>query len=243
MNYYTYIKRSLDTVLSYIPGAGSVQYIQEIALALLLVIAVGGGYWGYTFYKEQKEAVATEAFLEISDMFASAVHKANQVSPTDEAREQKIKDIWNDVLLLTDAAYNAHSSTTVAPFLLVYKAEIQIALGQSVDQVLPLVKQAVDGTSSWSPFYDMLRLKYAKMQCDASEKNIQESGIKIIKELASGEKSSVYVEAAYLLGQWYLLQNDIEHARASFAKVADLQDGLLQPSLAKDAQQKLEVLG
>ncbi|NBV40396.1 hypothetical protein EBR77_00970, partial [bacterium] len=168
---------------------------------------------------------------------------ANQVSPTDEAREQKIKDIWNDVLLLTDAAYNAHSSTTVASFLLVYKAEIQIALGQSVDQVLPLVKQAVDGTSSWSPFYDMLRLKYAKMQCDASEKNIQESGIKIIKELASSEKSSVYVEAAYLLGQWYLLQNDIEHARASFAKVADLQDGLLQPSLAKDAQQKLEVLG
>ena len=245
MNYYARIQKQVKK-MAYFVGLEDVpsEYFMQGALAAVLALGLGGSYYGYKVYIQNRESKAYQAFIEVAHAYKKAEESAFRSVMPNQKESENLELVWKDVEVLLDAGYAANSSSYLAPFFLSYKASVLLEQGKSVDEAYEVMKQAVAKSSSRSEFYDVLTLKAAKMACDCSDTAIQAQGLQELQAIAGNKKSVAQAEALYTLGIYYMMQNDVENAKNYFSKIVkDAAQDLFDSSLWVDqAKEKLASL-
>ena len=245
MNYYARIQKKIREVANFI-GLEKVssEHVTQGALALIVALGLAGSYYGYQFYIQKRESKAYEAFVEVAHAYQNAEESAFKSVMPNNTGAENLEAIWKDVEILIDAGYCANSNSYLAPFFLAYKANVMLEQGKSVDEAYEVMQQALAKASTRLEFYDVLKLKAAKMACDCSDASIQAEGLRDLEYIAGNKKSIAQAEALYTLGIYYMMQNDVEHAKNYFSKIVeDTNQDLFDSSLwVNEAKEKLASL-
>jgi len=244
MNYYTHFQAKIKQVSNSIGLQDTnFAYITETIIVCIIALGTVGGYYGYQTYIEGREMRAYEAFVEVTHAYRQAQENSLR-SMFPGSKSENLENLWKDVEVLADAGYNANSSSYLAPFFLSYKANVLLEQGKPVDQAYEYMKQALSKVSKRSDFYDVIKLKTAKLACDCSEESVRAQGLKDLQALAEDQTSTAYLEALYTLGVYYLVHNEIEKAKAQFTKIVDQEtQGLFESALwINEAKEKLAAL-
>lgn len=245
MNFYARIQKQIKELGNFLGlEESSSGYFTQVVLVAVLALGVAGSYYGYQMYIQKREAKAYEAFVEVAHAYKQAEEKSfRSVMPNQNSLDD-LGIVWKDVEVIIDAAYQANSHSYLAPFFLAYKANVMLEQGKSVDEAYECMKQAVAKSSSSSEFYDALKLKAAKMACDCSDEAVRAQGLQDLQALAANKKSVAQAEALYTLGVYYMMQNDVEHAKNYFSKILEnTNQDLFDSSLwVNEAKEKLASL-
>ncbi len=245
MNYYARIQKQIRELANLI-GLEDVSsgYLMKAALIVVVALGLAGFYYGYNIYIQKRESKAYEAFIEVTHAYKNAEEASFRAVMPNKTSSDNVEAMWNDVEILLDAAYTANSSSYLAPFFLAYKANLMLEQGKSVDEAYQVMKQALAKLSSSSEFYDLFRLKVAKMACDSSDESMKAQGLQDLITIADNKKSIAQAEALYTLGIYYMMQNDVENAKNYFSKIVeDEKQDLFNSSLwVNEAKEKLASL-
>ena len=245
MNYYARIQKQINKLGNFLGlEESSSGYFTQVVLVAVLALGVAGSYYGYQMYIQQRESKAYEAFVEVTHAYKQAEEKAFRAVMPNQNSLDDLGVVWKDVEVIIDAAYKANSNSYLAPFFLAYKVNVMLEQGKSVDEAYEYMKQAFAKSSTRSEFHDILKLKMAKMACDCSDEAVRAQGLKDLQALAENKKSIAQSEALYTLGVYYMMQNDVEHAKNYFSKIVENKNqDLFDSSLwVNEAKEKLASL-
>ena len=107
--YNSNVKPQIDSARSY-------DYFREIVLGIIAVCLVGGGFWGYRYYKAQKESSAQVAFASVLQIYHEAI--------------QGKTDVWPSVEMQSTLLHDKYKGSSIAPYLLIIKADALVGQGR-----------------------------------------------------------------------------------------------------------------
>ncbi len=186
------------------------RYMKQLTMVIAVVLVAAGGYVGYRWHMAAREQKAYHTFAEYLTEFQSAV------------KDDTAAD-WNRLVSLLNNGYAQHKTSNVAPLLLSLKADAQIRLGELIEAGATL-KQAIDALSKDSPLTPLLSVKHALLQMDATDSELQKTGLQELIALARDKDNSYKDMALFYLGRYYWAHEQVEEARNSWQ---ELQEGSL----------------
>lgn len=215
-----------DTVKSSYDNARAYNYFREIVVSLCLVGVGFGGYWGYRYYKNQKDTAAPTAFSECMALYNEAL--------------QGHPDIWPHVEMkcTTDAATLKNSS--FAPYILAIKADA-LAQQRKLDQAKVTLEEVIALMPKDSPLISLYQTKLALIKMDMTDEGNQKSGLEELQALATSKDNQSSDAAQYYLGLYYWVHDDIEKAVTIWRELVSSQrnERLASSAWATLAQEKL----
>lgn len=215
-----------DSVKSSFDNARTFSYFKEIVVSFCLVGIGFGGYWGYRYYKNQKDTAAPTSFSECLALYNEAM--------------QGHPDIWPHVEMkcTTDAATLKNSS--FAPYILAIKADAFVQQ-HKLDQAKSTLEEVITLMPKDSPLISLYQTKLALIKMDMTDEGIQKSGLEELQALASAQDNTSNDAAQYYLGLYYWAHDDIDKAVTTWKELVSAQrsERLASSAWATLAQEKL----
>ncbi len=196
------IRQSFNTAYQAVAGdvlgnpMNSYKYSRH-AMALVLVGALcAGGFYGYRWYAQHREQAAHK-------IFAECVHEYE--------RAQKNPAVLPNAEQVFKAAYEKHSSSRLAPYFLVYRADILIQQ-KKLNEAVQVMSDALRIMPTSSPVYNLYMTKRALMRIDLGGQE-KETGLQELTNLAHDAKNNNRDMALYYLGLYHWSNNELFQAR------------------------------
>jgi len=205
---------------------GSQNYVKEILIGASVALVLLFSVWGYRSYRAGKDAKAQLALAE-------AVYAYQQA-----AQDKGIT--YSHAELLLQEGYDAYSSTRLAPYFLVFKAEAQVHQG-NLNGAVETLSKALILIPENTPLHNMYKTELALMQLDGDNEEAQTEALESLKSLAFDENNAARDHALYYLGSYYWSKNDIEQAKQAWNALITIgnQDKLSSSGWAAHVQEKL----
>lgn len=186
-------------------------------LLALLVVASSAAYYWYSIYRAENSQI----FL--SDCLFEYRQQLESNEPA-----------WQDVVMMTDLAYEQTTFAPYKPYLLVIKAQGYAQQGNITDAIV-MMDQALAQIPTDSPYKHEYMLTKALMQLDAQEDAVQEQGLSQLQELAATDHLFQDV-AIYYLAHYYQIY-DNQQALTDILNQAREQNFSDSPWIAKLKQE------
>jgi len=243
MNLYTQIQQSVQAHYGKVIEHSKKPYMKEAFIGVALAILLSAGYVTYGWYQKRQNIQAFAALVEISKSYEQAVHKANQLKdkPTDEQTENP----WEDTELLLEALASANSGSSLAPFFVMYQAEIALQAEGDYDKACQLMEKGVRGLSKKSAYYDMFNFKRIKMLLDSPMENVRIAALKELQTIADQSENYYAQQALYTIGAYESYYGNMEVAIEAWKKLAQQnqpENILISSPWVSQAQEKLKTL-
>lgn len=243
MNLYTQIQQSVQAHYEKALELSKKPYMKESFFAVVAVIVMAGSYVAYGWYQKRQNIKAFAALVEISKSYEQAVSKAAQLK--DKPTEEQNENPWEDTQLLLEALGSAHSGSTLAPFFLMYEAELALQAEGDYDKACQLMEQGVRSLSKKSVYYDMFNLKRLKMLLDNPMENVRVGALKELQAMANHKENYYAQEALYTVGAYEAFHGNMQAAIAAWKTLAQegqAEKALISSPWVSQAQEKLKTL-
>lgn len=239
MSLYAQVQKNISMYYKKFTQQHSAQYAKETIIGVGIVASLLVGYVSHSFYVKRREQKAFIALIEIIDSFEKAENERNY----NRDREQKdSENVWQDTELLIEALYKQNDRSYLAPYFLIYKSQVALERGASVDEVLKMLEDALEKIPKKTAMFELYNLKRILMSFESADQGVRKAALHDLIATAKDEKGYSFEEASYVLGLYYISQGDIQGAREAFQyllKHAD-QKALLPSPWVKQAEEKLE---
>ncbi len=241
MNVYTQIQRSVKHHYAAFAEYSSKRYMKELLTGFFVFAVVGAGYVGYNWYQKRQNVQAFAALLEISKSYDQAANKAREQKslPADAAHENP----WEDTQILLEAVSRAHAWSSLAPFFVIYEAQLALDADGDYDKACSLMKKAIAGISKKSIFYDMFNLKYLKMLLDSSSESVQHDALLQLAAISLQPNNYYQQEALSTLASYHAAHGNMAAAIEAWTVLASFNQAdvdLIRSDLVTQAQEKLK---
>lgn len=242
MSMYTKIQKNIASYYGSLQQQYSAKYLKEAMIGLGLLVALGGGYVLNRWYTQHREQKAFEALSEVVHSFSQTQRLTQSLDPVKD--KDKIDQSWSDTLLLLDALYKEHMGSSLAPYFLVFKAQVVLEKDHNLDDSIKILDEALPHMSKNSELGSLFSLKRIKMGFDSQDQKIKDQAFRDLERVAQDSSSFAQQEAQYLLGVYYVSQGQIAKAQETWKKLIDASDAtaLVPSPWVKLAQEKLGLL-
>lgn len=239
MSAYTKIQKSITSYYASLQSQYSAKYVKEAMIGLALLVALGGGYVLNRWYVQHREQKAFEALSEVVVSFNQTQRLVQSLDPIKE--HEKIEQAWNDTLLLLDALYKEHMGSYLAPYFLVFKAQVVLEKDHNLVESMQILDEALPHMSKNSELGSLFHMKRIKMGFDSEDEKIRDQSLRDLELAAQDVSNFAYQEAQYLLGVYYVAQGQIAKAQATWKELITASDeaALVKSPWVKLAQEKL----
>lgn len=182
-------------------------YTKEIMLAVLFCALVGGGYFGYRMYVNNREQMAQKIFSDYLQDYQAAVQAD---SPSEWARiEQSLQ-----------YGFEQQSHTYMAPYFLALLAEAYVKQNKN-DLAVATLAKAIDASKN-DTIKQMYSIKRALIQIDSSDESVQDQGLHVLIE-ESKTKNNFTDMALFYLGKYYWVKNSTDDAKKVWQQLVDMK--------------------
>lgn len=239
MSMYAKVKKNIFSYYKNLSEQYSARYVREFTIGVALLVILGGGYFLNSWYTKRREEKAFDAFSELIVSIEQAEQSVQSLNPTKD--KEKIHQAYNDALILLDALYQEHMGSYLAPYFLALKSELVFKQNNDYKESLHLLDQALAGMDKKSSIGSLFYMKRIKMGLDSQDTKVQEDALKNLEQLATDTTSILQQEAQYLLGLYFIANNEIEKAQEVLNKLVDSNDdsARIKSLWVKLAQEKL----
>ena len=239
MSIYKEVQKNLAGYYKILKEQYSVKYVKEFLLGASIIISLFVGYFVHSFYVKRREAKAFGALYEVVESFEKTQY--TMLTSDKQKDKEKIENAWQDTEVLLDALYKEHIGSYLAPYFLLFKAEIVKEKGGTVDDARKVLEDALTQIPKHSSLFDVFELKRIKMSFDSKDESTQKQALKDLEVFASNEDGVMFEEALYSLGAYYIYQGDIAQAHETWNKLIKLADkkALIKSPWVKLAEEKL----
>lgn len=237
MSLYAQVQKNISNYYKKFTQQTSAQYAKETIIGVGIVASLIVGYVSHSFYVKRREQQAFEALAEIIDSFEK-VQNEKKYAGSDANSE----NAWQDTEILIEALYKQNSHSYLSPYFLIYKSQVALERGASVDEVLKILEDALEKIPKKTALFELYNLKRILMSFDSADENVRKSALHDLIATTKDEKGYSFEEASYLLGLYYISQGDMQNARDAFENMLKLADkkALLSSPWVKQAEEKLE---
>ncbi|HSW75422.1 MAG TPA: hypothetical protein VLG50_00095 [Candidatus Saccharimonadales bacterium] len=235
MSMYLHIQRNVASLKHHT----SAKYVKEFLIGMTILVVLGGGYFINKIYKQHREERAFVALSEVVDSFTQS-QRATQGLDVEKDKE-KIEQAWQDTQTLLDALQKEHMSSYLAPYFLVFKSQIVLEKSSDVDQAIKILDEALAQMTKGSDMYNLFLMKRIKMGFDSKQEEVRKQALQDLHVMAQNVSNSMYQEALYELGLYYMHVGDVEKSQEAFKKLVDSADtsALLSSPWIQKAQEKI----
>ncbi|MBI2353013.1 hypothetical protein HYV11_02095 [Candidatus Dependentiae bacterium] len=243
MNLYTKIQKNISNYYRMLLQQNSSKYVKETVLATVIILGATVGYFGHSYYVKKREERAFGALVEVVEFFEKAQMEAMQSEKKDTEQQHDV-NAWQDTLAFIDALYEQNSNSYLAPYFMIFKAQVALQQGVPVDEVRTIFEKALLKMPKKSALYDLFNFKRVMMSFDSANEGTRNDALSELIVIAKDEKGYCFEEANYILGLYYLYQDDIDQARNAWKSILKETDSkiLIPSSWVKLAQEKLETI-
>lgn len=237
---YAQVQKNITNYYQILKEQYSVKYVKEFVLGVGIIVCLLGGYFLHGLYVKRREAKAFGALTDVIESF----EKAQYAALSNEKDTSKMAGTWEDTEVLLDALYKEHMGSYLAPYFLLYKAEIVREKGGTLDESRKILQDALIQIPKHTPLFELFELKKIKMSFDSSDKDVKDSALKDLVDFVQDDKKVVFEDALYTLGLYYFYQGDMAKAQESFKRLVKYEDkdALIKSPWIKRAQDKLDSL-
>ena len=193
-------------------------YLSILVGAVLLATLTLGAWYGYRWYTLRQNYTVYELLDQCAKEF-------------DYAAQQNKAPEWESVAQFCAAGYKAHSTNKQAPYFLPFQAEALIQKGERA-QAVEVLDTMLAQLSTQSPLYYLYATKRALLLFDLDS---EESAIKELTALATKKDNAYSDYAAYQLGYYYWVRNDVEKARSVWKTLIEQVPDEILPGYEKTA--------
>lgn len=240
MSLYAQMQKNISSYYKMLTEQSSAKGAKETIFGLVIAIALVAGYFLHSFYVKKREEQAFGALAEVIESFEKTQYET--VHSEKKADTEKDANAWQDTEVLIDALYKQNSGSYLAPYFLIFKSQVALEQGKSVDEVRLMLESALSKIPKKTALFDLFNLKRIMMSFDSQDEAVRKNALSDLIALAANEQGYSFEEASYLLGSYYVYQGDIQQARQVWEKVVKAADkkALLQSPWVKQAEEKLE---
>ena len=215
------------------------KYVYTVGLLVGFTVLLTGGYFAHQYHIEQRETRAFVGFREVTNSYQEA-----QGIVKDLSDQEKINERWQDVEVLLDAVYSQNSHSYLAPYFLMYKAQIMLEKGESLELATEEIDKALRLIPFDTPLYNLFLLKRIKMGLDSEQADVRDEALMELQSLAKAPQRYMHQEAVYLLGLYQINNGKIAEAQETWSALqSDSKkdtDYLVESPWAKAVQDKLK---
>lgn len=239
MSMYTKMKKNIFSYYKNLSEQYSAKYVKEFTIGTTLLVVLVGGYFLNSWYIKRREEKAFDAFSELIVSMQQAEQSVYSLNPAKD--QEKIYQAYNDVIILLDALYQEHMGSYLAPYFLAIKSELIYKQSHDYNQSIQLLDQALAGMDKKNSIGSLFYMKRIKMGLDSDDVKTKEESLKNLEKLANDKNNTLQDEAQYLLGLYYIADNDIAKAQEVLKNLVDSKDdsALIKSLWVKLAQEKL----
>lgn len=239
MSMYAKVKKNIFLYYKNLSKQYSAQYVKEFTIGMTLLISLAGGYFLNTWYTKRREEKAFDAFSELVVSLAQAEQTVQSLNSVKD--KEKIYQQYHDVLILLDALYQEHMGSYLAPYFLALKSDLIFKQTHDYEQSLQLLNQALAGMDKKDSIGSLFYMKRIKMCLDSQDVKLKQEALKTLEELSKDTTSILQEEAQYLLGIYFIANDDIAKGEAVLKNLVDNNDNsaLIKSLWVKLAQEKL----
>ncbi|MDP3788080.1 MAG: hypothetical protein Q8Q60_02020 [Candidatus Chromulinivorax sp.] len=243
MNLYTRVQQSVQSHCSDFAQYSKKKYVRESLLGVAVLALVGAGYCGYAWHQKRLNIQAFAGLVEISKSYEQSLTKSReqQSLPADAPKENP----WEDTQLLLEAIASANSGSSLAPFFVMYQAQLALDADHDYDKACQLMEKGLRGLSKNSVYYDMFTMKRMKMLLDSPLQDVRDKAVLELEKVGS-QKSNYYAqEALYTLGAYQAFHGNMDKAIAAWITLAEQPQSdkaLISSPWVTQAQEKLKTL-
>lgn len=213
-------RKLTDQCITYLKKDRSLQ----IGLAVAVVgVFVGGGYYGYRWWRVQREEKAQLAFADSFDAYGQALG----LQFKKEAKAAEKKEMWEQVDIDFKHSVQQNSHSSLAPFFKAFQAQALSYEGNRAE-ALATMREAVKKFSSKNPYHDLYEISLALMLLDGNESEVAE-GVKLLERIGDDAKNKAQDMALYYLG---LYSNSV----GEFVKAAEYWQKVIALPVSEEAQ-------
>lgn len=238
MSFYAKVQKNIANVCSIVKDKTSAQYAKETLLGVG-VLAMGLiGYNAHSFYLKNREERAFGALIEVSESFDRTQYEIEHEVNSDKINNETM---WQDTEVLTDALYKQNSGSFLAPYFLIFKSQIALERGASIDEVIAIIEEALKLIPRGTPLFELHNLKRILMSFDSLDESVRKKALSDLIVAAKDERGYSFEEASYMLGLYYMSQNDMSQASEAFERVLKNSEekALFVSPWVKSAEEKL----
>ena len=160
--------------------------MREILVAVGLVVAVGGGFYGYRWYVNTRDQAAHADFAYVQEKFENLMSSADVAA-------------WQDLAAESELGYKKHSSSGYAPYFKAIRAEALLREGKRSEALVEL-EDALKSLGTTTQVYYLYATKLALMKYDSDDAQVKEAGSRALKALAGDVRNPERDEVIYKLG-------------------------------------------
>lgn len=238
MSFYVQVQKSITSACNIVKDKTSAQYVKETLVGAGVVVMLFIGYGAHSFYIKKREERAFSALIEVSDSFDRTQYEVEHDS---DLKNNNKEAAWSDTEALVDALYKQNSGSFLAPYFLIFKSQIALERGASVDEVIATIEEALKLIPRKTSLFELYDLKRILLSFDSHDEAMRKEALNALIAAAKDEKSYSFEEASYMLGLYYLSKNDMLQASQAFERLLDKSDakGLFVSPWIKQAEEKL----
>ncbi len=169
---------------------------------LLILVGIGlvyGGYWGYRWFGARREATAQKTFADVLQLVEHAKQDPKQ---------------WTDVAAACAVGYEQNSSSKLAPFFLVCRADALAAQGDMA-QAMTVMQEGISKMSSSNPVRSLYAVKLGLIKMDSADQAIKAAGMQELEKIAQQDTAGADM-AAYYLGLRFWQAGNVQKAKDSW---------------------------
>jgi len=187
------------------------QLLAIIGISFLLV----GGFYGYSYYKQNREEKAYRTLVESLEYFNAPIKEtASEEGDLSFLGKKEFKsepEKWAKVAEVFEKAAIDHRGSGLAPIFLAYQSEALIQLGK-LPEAIAVLRNAVNRMGSGEVEWHF-STKLGVMLLDTKNKEMVEEGLGILREIAADETSSAHDLALYHIGEYYWGDKQFKEAK------------------------------
>ena len=184
------------------------------ALAIMLALVGVAGWFGYSWYKQRINYAAYNDFMQHQESYK----KLLAASPGKPSAD-KLQEVGQAFIVGAEQ----HKNSALAPFFLVYRAEIAEQQGKP-EEALEYIHKALASMPKDSPLYEYYALKQALLKLDRPSQlpgqvvheQSQKEGMQELAQLAQSADAGIRDMALYYKGLYEYAHNNIAQARESW---------------------------
>ncbi len=243
MNLYTQVHQSVQDHCSALAEYSKKRYVKESLMGVAFLALLGAGYCGYAWHQKRLNVQAFAGLVEISKSYEQSLTKSReqQSLPADTQKENP----WEDTQLLLEAIASANSGSSLAPFFVMYQAQLALDADHDFDKACALMEQGLRRLSKNSAYYDMFNMKRIKMLLDSPIQDVRDAAVLELEKVASHTANYYAQEALSTLAAYQAFHGNMDKAIAAWTTLAEQNHSdkaLISSPWVSQAQEKLKSL-
>ncbi len=182
------------------------RYMKARGVFLFLLLGSAISYFGYSWYKLQKNQDAQNFLSSCLDDYRSVI----------EGRQSS----WPSLQMNAEIGYEKNKGTDLAVYFKALQADAMIQHG-NIKDLPPVLDQLEKEIVKGSLLYYVYRLKLALMMIDSQNDDLMQKGIVLLQALSLDEKNPNRDMALYHKGQYYWDKNALSDAKIAWQELVE----------------------